>query len=333
VTGLPEPRAATAPPPHRDRVRLLVARPAGITHTRFDRLADELRPGDLVVVNTSATLPAAVDGWRGGEAVTVHFATALDDGHWVTELRPAHEASGPLPDVAPGDRVQLPDGVALTVLEPHPARQRRLWRVAVAVEGGVLDYLHRVGRPIRYGYVPVAHPLEAYQTVFARRPGSAEMPSAARPFTEALVTELVTRGIVIAPLVLHTGVSSQEPGEPPQPERFTVPPVTARLANMTRAWGGRVVAVGTTVTRALESAADGDGMVQPVQGWTDLVLGPDRPSTVVSGLITGWHESGTSHLQLLRAVAGVDLVQRAYAEALRERYLWHEFGDSCLLLP
>jgi S-adenosylmethionine:tRNA ribosyltransferase-isomerase len=176
-------------------------------------------------------------------------------------------------------------------------------------------------------------PLAEYQTVFARTPGSAEMPSAGRPFTRKLVTDLVTRGIGIAPIELHTGVSSQDPGEPPQPERFTVPATTARAVNTTRAWGSRVVAVGTTVTRALESAVDSVGVVRATRGWTDLVLGPQRPAQAVSGLVTGWHAPGASHLQLLEAVAGPQLVDRAYAEALRARYLWHEFGDSCLLLP
>jgi S-adenosylmethionine:tRNA ribosyltransferase-isomerase len=229
--------------------------------------------------------------------------------------------------------VTLPDGVQLVVLEPHPEGQTRLWRARIGVDGGIVAYLARHGRPIRYGYVPQPIPIADYQTVFARTPGSAEMPSAGRPFTADLVTELVTRGIGVAPIELHTGVSSQDPGEPPQPERFRVPATTARAVNMTRAWGGRVVAVGTTVTRALDSAVDGVGVVRERAGWTDLVLGPRRPAQVVRGLITGWHAPGASHLQLLEAVAGTELVERAYAEALHARYLWHEFGDSCLLLP
>jgi S-adenosylmethionine:tRNA ribosyltransferase-isomerase len=159
------------------------------------------------------------------------------------------------------------------------------------------------------------------------------MSSAGRPFTTQVVTDLVTRGVAVAPIVLHTGVSSQEPGEPPQPERFRVPAATARLVNSTRQAGGRVIAVGTTVTRALESAADADGTVRERHGWTDLVLGPDRPARVVTGLVTGWHAPGASHLALLAAVAGGALVERAYAEAVRFCYQWHEFGDSCLLLP
>jgi S-adenosylmethionine:tRNA ribosyltransferase-isomerase len=201
------------------------------------------------------------------------------------------------------------------------------------VEGGVPAYLQRHGRAIRYGYVPRPVPLAQYQTIFGREPGSAEMPSAGRPFDADLVVELVTRGVAIAPITLHTGVSSPDVGEPPQPERFRVPMTTAELVNAARLRGGRVVAVGTTVTRALESVADERGFVRPGGGWTELVLGPQRPARVVTGLITGWHAPGASHLQLLEAVAGAQLVERAYREALRERYLWHEFGDSCLLLP
>jgi S-adenosylmethionine:tRNA ribosyltransferase-isomerase len=236
-------------------------------------------------------------------------------------------------DARPGGAIDLPDAVRLTLAGPHPPGQHRLWRARVGLDGGLPAYLERHGRPIRYGYVPEPVPLPEYQTVFAREPGSAEMPSAGRPFTADLVVELIARGIALAPITLHTGVSSQEPGEPPQPERYSVPESTARAVNMTRAWGGRVVAVGTTVTRALESAADGEGIVRPSRGWTDLVLGPGRPAQVVDGLVTGWHAPGASHLELLEAVAGAALVERAYAEAVRTRYLWHEFGDSCLLLP
>jgi len=332
--ALPAGVEAAAPPTTRDGVRLLVAAPDGLTHARFTEFAQYLEPGDLVVVNTSATLAAAVDGVRSdGRPVTVHFATALDGGDWVVEIRPQGGAAGPVPDGRAGDRVVLPDGVELTVVTAHPPGQHRLWRASVAVEGGVVAYLARHGRPIRYAYVPTPVPLGEYQTVFAREAGSAEMPSAGRPFTAGLVVDLVTRGVGVAPITLHTGVSSQEPGEPPQPERFRVPESTARAVNATRAWGGRVVAVGTTVTRALESAADERGTVRAARGWTDLVLGPHRPARVVTGLVTGWHAPGASHLDLLEAVAGPELVERAYRAAVRQRYLWHEFGDSCLLLP
>ncbi|MFN2517619.1 MAG: S-adenosylmethionine:tRNA ribosyltransferase-isomerase [Jatrophihabitantaceae bacterium] len=333
---LPDELAATAPPPRRDRVRLLVAARGGIRHERFDRIAAFFAPGDLLVVNTSATLAAAVDGRRAdGRLVAVHFSTELDDGSWLVELRSPRNATGPLRDVTSGERITMPDGVQLTVAAPYPANEPRprLWRSRVAVEGGVAGFLARAGRPIRYTYVTAPSRLSDYQTVFARQPGSAEMPSAGRPFTAEIVTELVAGGVTLAPILLHTGVSSLESGEHPLPERFEVPSATARLVNLTRASGGRVVAVGTTVTRALESAADADGTVAQRSGWTDLVLGPQRPARVVNALVTGWHAPGASHLQLLQAVAGTELVSRAYTSALRHRYLWHEFGDSCLLLP
>lgn len=332
--ALPPELEAGAPPPERDDVRLLVAAPEGMRHERFADFARFLQPGDLLVVNTSATLAAEVDGLRLGAApVAVHFASALDDGSWVVELRPPWPSTGPVRDVRPGERIEMPDGIRVFVIEPHPDGQRRLWRASVEVDGGVPRYLARRGRPIRYAYVPMPHPLADYQTVFADDPGSAEMPSAGRPFTTGIVTDLAVRGVAVAPVTLHTGVSSPEAGEPPQPEPYRVPTPTARLVNSTRDAGGRIVAVGTTVTRALESAADADGAVTGSAGWTDLVLGPDRPARVVNGLVTGWHAPGASHLSLLEAVAGGELVGAAYAEALRERYRWHEFGDSCLLLP
>jgi S-adenosylmethionine:tRNA ribosyltransferase-isomerase len=332
---------ATEPPEargvERDAVRLLVADPTGVRHARFNQLTEFLEPGDLLVVNRSATLAAAVDGVRrDGRRLVVHFSTALDDRSWVVELRPPGRTTGHLTDVSADEVVELAAGAALQVLESYPKpgiTGGRLWRARVAIEGQVPAYLARHGRPIRYAYVPHAWPLGAYQTVFAREPGSAEMASAARPFSTELVTSLISTGVMIAPITLHAGVSSAETGEPPAPERFAVPAPTARLVELTRANGGRVIAVGTTVTRALETAASATGAVFATAGWTDLVLGPDRPARVVDGLITGWHDAGASHLLLLEAVAGPDLVAAAYRAAVASGYRWHEFGDSALLLP
>jgi S-adenosylmethionine:tRNA ribosyltransferase-isomerase len=311
----------------RDAVRMLVAHRTNVWHEHFSDLARFLEPGDLIVVNNSATLPAAVDGHRGDVPVTVHFSTPLDDGTWVVEVRPPGVATGPVTDLVAGERLDLGDG-ELLLKEPYVPG--RLWRAKVSMS--VPEFLASHGRPIRYAYVDHPWPIEDYQTVFARRPGSAEMPSAGRPFSAELVTSLVAAGVLIAPITLHTGVSSLEDGELPLPERFHVPESTARLVNLTRAENRRVVAVGTTVTRALESVAV-NGTVTGGAGWTDLVLGPDRPAQVVNGLITGWHAPGASHLLLLQAVAGKDLVNRAYEAAAEAGYLWHEFGDSCLLLP
>lgn len=338
----PEQSDATEPPEAhgiaRDAVKLLVAQPDRIRHARFADLGDYLRAGDLLVINNSQTLPAAIKGRRAGQPIAVHFSTARTENIWVVELRSATHATGHLPDVRPGERIDLPAGAALVVDASYPqpgVDGARLWTARVLIEysPGVLQYLTRHGSPIRYAHVPRQWPLSCYQTVFARRPGSAEMPSAARPFSAELVTSLVAAGVVIAPITLHAGLSSAEPGEMPASELFEVPRSTAALVNLTRARGNRVVAVGTTVTRALESAAGADGVVRPTGGWTDLVLGPDQPARVVDGLITGWHDVGASHLLLLEAVVGEELVAAAYREAVTHDYLWHEFGDSALLLP
>ena len=338
---VPTELSATEPPESRgfarDEVRLLVANPDGIRHTRFREIASFLDPGDLVVVNTSATIPAAVDGIRAcDEQIVVHFSSPLDDGAWAVELRLA-DGSGPVPDAVVGETVYLEGCESALLVAPYPDARAllgsRLWRARLSIDGSVPGYLALHGRPITYGYLRGTWPLADYQTVFARDPGSAEMPSAARPFTDKLVTDLVVRGLAVAPITLHACVSSLDAGEVPLPERFSVPETTARLVNFTRKNGRRVIALGTTVARALESVARADGTVTSGRGWTDLVLGPDRPARAVTGLVTGWHTPESSHLALLEAVAGRQLVQEAYDAALEAGYLWHEFGDSCLLLP
>lgn len=339
---VPDGLSATEPPEGRglarDEVRLLVAasgRP--VRHDRFTDLPAALAPGDLVVVNTSATAPAAVDGVRAGAPVVLHLnGPAPGSGHVVVELRtPGGQR---VRDGAAGEQVELPRGVVATLVAPYPgtAAGERFWRARIPVEGGVAAWLGVVGRPVRYAHLRGRPRLPAYQTVFARPDAafpSAEMPSAGRPFSERVLAGLRDRGVAVAEIVLHTGVSSPEAGEAPLPERYRVPAATAAAVNAARGRGGRVVAVGTTVTRALESVATRDGTVRPGAGWTNLVLGPDRPAHVVTGLVTGWHEPEASHLLLLEAVAGARLVGRAYRAAVAGRYLWHEFGDSCLLLP
>ncbi|MGY1600714.1 S-adenosylmethionine:tRNA ribosyltransferase-isomerase [Geodermatophilus sp. SYSU D00815] len=337
--ALPREAEATAPPEWsgtpRDGVRLMTVRPEGITHGVFRDLPDLLEPGDLVVVNTSATLPARLSAVRAdGVAVPLHVAGTLDDGDWVVEVRRA-DNGGPDLRVEPGTVLDLPGGVRLHLLDGHPDRTRpsRLWRARAEPAVAPRPLLERYGTAIRYGYLAGTYPLEAYQTVYATEPGSAEMASAGRPFSEAVLVRLMARGVPVVPLVLHAGVSSPELHEPPAPERFAVPEVTARLVTGTRRAGHRVVAVGTTVTRALETATDDDGVTRPASGWTDLVLGPDLPARAVTGLVTGLHAPEASHLRLLEAVAGPRLVAAAYRAAVAGGYLWHEFGDSMLFLP
>ncbi|MFI1167774.1 S-adenosylmethionine:tRNA ribosyltransferase-isomerase [Streptomyces sp. NPDC020801] len=322
----------------RDAVRLLVSRGTEVSHHAFKELPGLLRAGDLLVVNTSPTLAAAVDGRIGHTRVVVHFSAPGDDGRWAVELREPDgrgttraRAGGPA-----GVEVVLPGGVRLVLEEPLSAGSARLWWARVA-GAGVLGMLRAHGRPIRYSYTERDQPLSVYQTVFAvpstDGSGSAEMPSAARPFTARLVAGLVSRGVQFAPVTLHTGVASAEAHEPPYPERYSVPEASARLINAARAGGGRVIAVGTTAVRAVESAAGGDGVVRAAAGWTSLVVTPERGVRVVDGLVTGLHEPQASHLLMLEAVAGRAGIDRSYEEALRGHYLWHEFGDVHLVLP
>jgi S-adenosylmethionine:tRNA ribosyltransferase-isomerase len=325
----------------RDAVRLLVVPlPGGrLRHARFADLPRILSPGDLLVVNTSATLPAALDARRsgpgGGGAVTVHLSTPDPDGYgtaerWIVELREPG-GGGRVRDGHAGERLALPAAGAAELVSPY--RGSRLWRANLVLPEPPAAYLARHGRPIRYGHVDGEWPLSAYQTVYAAEPGSAEMPSAGRPFTPELITRLVAHGVDVAPVVLHTGVSSPEAGEQPFPERFRVPRWTAERIELAHRLGGRVIAVGTTVVRALETVADTDGHVHAEGGWTDLVLDARRGVRTVDGLLTGFHDPGASHLELLEAVAGREPLERAYRAAARSGYLRHEFGDLALLLP
>ncbi len=281
------------------------------------------------MVNVSATLPAALGAsTEDGLRVRVHFATrapGLDDSWRVVEIR---SADGSRPRGAhSGEQLDLDGGASLELVAPY-ASGARLMLARFDGVGSVERYLARHGTPIRYGHLGRSWPLSAYQNVYATTPGSAEMPSAGRPFTAELITRLAARGVLIAPITLHAGVSSPERHEPPFPEQFSVPEQTARLVEATREWGGRVIAVGTTVVRALETAADGEP-----EGWTGVVITSDRPLAAVDGMITGWHEPEASHLQMLEAIAGHDLLERSYESALGCGYLWHEFGDSHLIMP
>jgi S-adenosylmethionine:tRNA ribosyltransferase-isomerase len=277
-------------------------------------------------------VPAAFDGrLPDGEPIVVHLSGALPGDVWLVEVRrPRAGATEPLHLDRAVD-VALLAGGSVRLLTPF-ASSERLWLARLDVGTDVLDYASAHGRPIRYRHVERDWPLAAYETIFAREPGSAEMPSASRPFTDAVVTDLVTRGVLMTPLVLHTGVSSLEGNERPYPERYRVPGASAAAVNALRTRGGRVVAVGTTVVRALATVTDERGVVHPGDGWTEVVVTPDTPLRSVDGLVTGWHEPESSHLMMLEAFAAADTLRRAYDAALASGYLWHEFGDSHLIL-
>lgn len=314
----------------RDGVRLLVGAGNRLEHHRFTDLPELLQPGDVLVVNTSATMPAAVPIPDAG--LTLHFSTERPDGGWLVELRrDANKATVPYPGGTPGQQYALPGGAKLELIRRYS--RERLWVAQLHGPKKVADYLQEHGKPIRYGYVPKNWPIDAYQTVFATEPGSAEMPSAARPFTDRMVTRLVSAGVLLVPILLHTGVASPEAHERPYPERFAVPATTARIVNQAKAAGGRIIAIGTTAVRALESATDLDGTVNAVDGWTEVIITPERGVRVVDGLLTGFHEPKASHLDMLATIAPTNLLDRCYAEAITNGYLWHEFGDTNLLLP
>jgi S-adenosylmethionine:tRNA ribosyltransferase-isomerase len=332
-------RIPTRPPEYdgipRDGVRLIVSSTSGDLVSSFRELPSFLRPGDLLVVNDSSTLPASLPVGDGSERL--HLSTPTPDGDWIVEPRRA-TTLGSLPSIADHqDRVlDLPQGGRAEIVAPYPAARpdgtARLWRARLEVPGQLMAYLRLHGRPVRYGDPDTPVPLGAYQTVFARRPGSAEMPSAARPFTAPVLRSLRRHRVRTAAITLHAGVSSQDTGEPPYAEPFEVSAATAAHVNATRRRGGRVIAVGTTVARALETAATDNGGVWAARGWTEHVIGPDAPIRALDGLLSGWHEPGASHLDLLATVAGARVLDRAYELALAVGVRWHEFGDSHLLL-
>jgi S-adenosylmethionine:tRNA ribosyltransferase-isomerase len=337
---LPPELEAAAPPEARgltrDAVRMMVAsRSSGrLTHSTFALLPAFLAEGDLVVVNTSGTIPAALTATtERGERIVVHLSTRLDDGRWVVEPRRAvGHATERWPDEHPPRRLLLGESASLALVERY-LDSRRLWIAELDLPQPALTWLTVHGRPIRYGYVERQWPLSAYQNVYVTEPGSAEMPSAGRPFTTDVITRLVAKGVGVTPIVLHTGVASLEADELPYPEHARVSATTAARVNATHDTGGRVIAVGTTVVRALESASDDASTVHAFDGWTDLVITPERGVRAVDGLLTGWHEPEASHLLMLEAVAGRDLLESSYAASLAEGYQWHEFGDLHLIVP
>jgi S-adenosylmethionine:tRNA ribosyltransferase-isomerase len=347
--SLPPELEASAPPEarglRRDQVRLMVSNYSTdqVRHNRFYHLDKYLDEGDVIVINTSRTRNSALMTLReDGTAVELHLSTHFDDDLWTVEVRAMDELGKTkhLEDAREDEILRLPAGASATLHGPYVSDcmddskpSETLWLAEVHFPYPVDDYLKRHGFPIRYNYVKDKWPLEYYQTVYATEPGSAEMPSAGRPFTSRLLKRLKTKGIKIAPLILHTGVSNIDTHEPPYKEFYRVTPETAQMVNEARVSGHRIVAVGTTAIRALETVTNGVGETHAGEGWTCLVITPQRGLRAVNALITGMHEPDASHLAILEALAGQSHIKLAYEEALRKDYLWHEFGDLHLILP
>ena len=328
----------------RDEVRLMVSSvgEGSIEHARFRDIADYLHPGDMLVINTSGTLNAALPARRdNGERFELHLSTRLPAGLWIVEIRrPESGKTVPFYEAVPGETLHLPAGAAVTLHTPHSQQPgpKRLWIATLQLPYDLYDYLNEHGFPIRYNYVREGWPLSYYQTVYATEPGSAEMPSAGRAFTPEIITRLVAKGVQVVPLILHTGVASLEAHEPPYEEYYRVPAETAGAINAARAAGRRIIAVGTTVVRALETVTSAAGVTHPGEGWTQLVITPERGLHTVNAILTGLHEPRASHLAMLLALVercpgGREHLITAYQEAIQQGYLWHEFGDLHLILP
>ncbi|MFQ5795986.1 MAG: S-adenosylmethionine:tRNA ribosyltransferase-isomerase [Candidatus Bipolaricaulia bacterium] len=348
---LPPELEASEPPEarglSRDEVRLMVSYRAGnrIVHTKFHDLPDFLDAGDVLVINTSGTMNAAMNATRAdGTPLELHLSTKLPGGLWVVELRqPDDVTTKPFYTATAGETLSLPDGASITLHAPYRQDHRttetggegrvRLWIATVDLPDPLDNYLTRHGFPIRYRYVNQSWPLSYYQTAYVTEMGSAEMPSAGRAFTPELMTQLVARGVQVVPLILHTGVASLEDHEPPYEEYYHVPPETARIVNAAHAVSKRIIAVGTTVVRALETVTDEQGITHPGKGWTRVIVTPERGIRAVDALLTGLHEPRATHLAMLEALVGLDHLLVTYDEALEKGYLWHEFGDLHLILP
>jgi S-adenosylmethionine:tRNA ribosyltransferase-isomerase len=347
--ALPPELEASAPPEarglKRDQVRLMVSNYSTdqVRHARFFQLDQYLSEGDVLVINTSRTRNSALTASRAdGTALELHLSTHFDEDLWTVEVRSIDEAGKTkhLENAREGEILTLPVMAKAILQEPYVSDctddskpSETLWLAKLKFPYHVDDYLARYGFPIRYNYVKERWPLSFYQTVYATESGSAEMPSAGRPFTSGLLKRLSSKGIKIAPLVLHTGVSNLETHEPPYKEFYRVTSETARMVNEARASGRRIIAVGTTAIRALETVTNAGGKSHAGEGWTCLVITPERGLRAVNALLTGMHEPEASHLAILETLAGLSHIKIAYEQALSKGYLWHEFGDLHLIMP
>jgi len=345
--ALPADLIAQEPAPERDASRLLVLdrRRGSFQHRRFRELPDLLVPGDLLVTNRSRVFRARLLGRRaGGGEAEVLLVRRLDDADWLALVRPGRR-------LRPGAQIEVAADLSVEILAtapaptatgrptgpPGPLRHVRLHATGGTAEGA-LDrhghvplppYIHRPDRP---------GDLERYQTIYAREPGSVAAPTAGLHFTPGLFAALAQKGIETASLVLHVGPGTFRPVEVDDvrehhvdPERYTLPPESAAALDRARAERRRIVAVGTTVTRTLESALDESGRFRPGDGETSLVVVPGHSFRAVDALITNFHLPRSSLLLLVSAFAGRERLLAAYAAAIAERYRFYSYGDAMLI--
>ncbi|AFY56738.1 S-adenosylmethionine:tRNA-ribosyltransferase-isomerase (queuine synthetase) [Rivularia sp. PCC 7116] len=341
---LPAELSAKEPPERRgiarDGVRLMtINRNSGeVDHSRFNGISEFLRPGDLLIFNTSRTLPASLQGCDCtlDKYLEIRLAQHLPDDSWLALLM-CQQGNPFACGLQEGMNLDFGEGLTAKV-ENQDIHIPRLWKISFSLAGTqLMDSIYRLGNPIRYEYVSKPWDLDYYQTVYAKEPGSAEMPSAGRAFTWKLLFDLKRKGIETAQIVLHTGLSSYMDDEldalhPASEEEYFISETAAKKINRVRQEGGRIIAVGTTVVRALESAVDIEGLIKPQHSYTRLHISAEHQLKIVDGLLTGMHEPEASHLDLLTAFLSAEQIQVAYEDAVQRGYLWHEFGDLNLIL-
>lgn len=333
---LPPERIAQRPADRRDGSRLLVVPPAPqpMRNARFGDVVRELTRGDLLVLNDTRVLPAKLRLRRAtGGAVEGLFLEVADDGEWVALLKPSRKLHA-------GERLQTRDTNRTLLLVRYDGDGE--WRVRVEPPADLHAALNAVGETPLPPYIARDHDQPAdrdrYQTVYARREGAVAAPTAGLHFTTALLEQLQADGVGVATVTLHVGAGTFQPiaveklaDHPMHTERFTLPPATADAVQRTRDAGNRVVAVGTTSLRVLESCATPSGALRPGDGRTDLFIYPPYAFRAVDLLITNFHLPRSTLLALVFAFGGTDRVRAAYETAIREGYRFYSYGDAMLL--
>jgi S-adenosylmethionine:tRNA ribosyltransferase-isomerase len=333
---LPQELNAKEPPERRgirrDYVKMMVLNKTtgSSEHTQFYRLDQYLKKGDLLVLNASRTVPAVLKSMRESDGAEVEVRLAHRKNESVWEALPV---SGKL---TKSDVIRFSSALTATVIAQSSDSPFVLLSFNLCCSS-LYNQIYSLGEPVRYEYIQEPWNLDYYQTVFATIPGSVEMPSAGRAFSWELLFRLQKKGVRIAYITLHTGLSyllddKWHKGPDKNFENYEVPKETAELIRVTKKAGGRVIAVGTTVVRALETVALEKREIEAHSGWTNLYITEDTKLEICDGLITGMHEPEASHLQLLSAFVDKGKLYEAYQDAIKQRYLWHEFGDMNLII-
>ncbi len=327
---------------NRDEVRLMISNIStdNVQHDTFKNIVDYLNEDDVLVVNTSGTIKAAIPAKnKNNTFLQIHLSTQLKNKKWVAELREISENNTQRYfGGQPNEIIELIHGGSIRLIQPYYSNSNQedhlqLWTIELIIEEEVSHYLEKFAQNIQYFNIKKNYPNSFYQTIFAKEFGSAEMPSAGRAFTQNVLDQLEKKGVEIIPILLHTGVASLEMNEKPYEEYFEISKKSATAINNARKKGKNIIAVGTTVIRAIETLTSSQKITSSGKGWTNIFITPERGVNGIDGLITGFHEPKASHLFMLEAITKRKHLEITYHEAVHHKYLWHEFGDLHLILP